>query len=41
MPHEFAERFKALAGDLTPRAREGLALDEYKLGQLTLGNAPP
>jgi len=37
IPDEFAERLKALGGDLSRRALEALALAEYKLGHLTTG----
>jgi hypothetical protein len=37
IPDEFAERIKASGGDLSRRALEALALDEYKLGHLTTG----
>ncbi len=35
IPDEFAERLKALGGDLSRRALEAFALQEYKLGHLT------
>ena len=35
IPDEFAQRFTAMGGDLSRRALEALALDEYKLGHLT------
>jgi Uncharacterised protein family (UPF0175) len=35
IPDEFAQRLKATGGDLSRRALEALALDEYKLGHLT------
>jgi hypothetical protein len=37
LPDEFAEKLKALGGDLSRRTLEALALDEYKLGHLTTG----
>ncbi len=37
IPDEFAQRFKAAGGDLSRRALEALALEEYKLGHLTAG----
>ncbi len=37
LPDEFAERLKATGGDLSRRALEALAIDEYKLGHLTTG----
>src|SRR5260370_8525553 len=48
IPDEFAQRLKAAGGDLSRRALEALALEEYKLGHLTtaelrglLGLGPP
>jgi Uncharacterised protein family (UPF0175) len=35
IPDAFAQRLKAAGGDLSRRALEALALDEYKLGHLT------
>jgi Uncharacterised protein family (UPF0175) len=35
IPDEFAQRLTAIGGDLSRRALEALALDEYKLGHLT------
>ena len=35
IPDEFAQRLKAAGGDLSRRALEALALEEYKLGHLT------
>jgi hypothetical protein len=35
IPDEFAQRLTAMGGDLSRRALEALALDEYKLGHLT------
>jgi hypothetical protein len=35
IPDEFAQRLNATGGDLSRRALEALALDEYKLGHLT------
>jgi len=35
IPDEFAQRLAATGGDLSRRALEALALDEYKLGHLT------
>jgi hypothetical protein len=35
IPDEFARRLTAMGGDLSRRALEALALDEYKLGHLT------
>lgn len=37
IPDELAERLKAAGGDLSRRALEALALEEYKLGHLTTG----
>ena len=34
IPYEFAQRLKAKGGDLSRRALEALALEEYKLGHL-------
>ena len=36
IPDAFAERLKTAGADLSRRALEALALDEYKLGHLTL-----
>ena len=35
IPDEFAKRLKAVGGDLSRRALEAFALEEYKLGHLT------
>lgn len=35
IPDEFAQRLKAAGGDLSRRALEALAIEEYKLGHLT------
>lgn len=35
IPDDVAERLKAAGGDLSRRALEALALEEYKRGQLT------
>jgi uncharacterized protein UPF0175 len=35
IPDELAQRLKAASGDLSRRALEALALEEYKLGHLT------
>lgn len=35
IPDDLAERLKAAGGDLSRRALEALALEEYKRGQLT------
>jgi uncharacterized protein YgbK (DUF1537 family) len=35
LPDEFAQRLTVMGGDLSRRALEALALDEYKLGHLT------
>src|SRR6266851_6723218 len=35
IPDELAQRLKAAGGDLSRRALEALALEEYKLGHLT------
>lgn len=35
IPDAFAQRLKAAGGDLSRRALEALALDEYKLGHLS------
>jgi predicted HTH domain antitoxin len=37
IPDEFAQRLKAAGGDLSRRALEALALDEYRLGHLSTG----
>jgi Uncharacterised protein family (UPF0175) len=37
LPDEFAERLKVAGGDLSRRALEALALDEYRLGHLSTG----
>jgi Uncharacterised protein family (UPF0175) len=37
IPDELAQRLKAAGGDLSRRALEALALEEYKLGHLTAG----
>ena len=37
IPDEFARRLTATGGDLSRRALEALALDEYKLGHLSTG----
>jgi hypothetical protein len=37
IPDEFAQRLTAAGGDLSRRALEALALDEYKLGHLSTG----
>lgn len=37
LPDEFAQRLKAAGGDLSRRALEALAIDEYKLGHITTG----
>ena len=36
IPDELAKRLKAAGGDLSRRALEALALEEYKLGHLTV-----
>ena len=35
IPDELAQRLKAAGGDISRRALEALALDEYKIGHLT------
>jgi hypothetical protein len=37
IPDEWAQRLTAAGGDLSRRALEALALDEYKLGHLSTG----
>jgi len=37
IPDELAQRLKAAGGDLSRRALEALALEEYKLHHLTVG----
>ena len=37
IPDELAQRLMAAGGDLSRRALEALALDEYKLGHLNTG----
>jgi hypothetical protein len=37
IPDDLAQRLKAASGDLSRRALEALALEEYKLGHLTAG----
>ncbi len=37
IPDELAERLQATGGDLSRRALEALALEEYELGHLTTG----
>jgi hypothetical protein len=37
IPDELAQRLTAAGGDLSRRALEALALDEYKLGHLSTG----